>query len=123
MRNFISVIPDLHMVVTIAQRACDHVLNRVLKLSTYRLQIFLAKYEYMRLFYNYLNTKASVESLKDLLTYMCLRSLRPIRRRGLKLRPHKQFFIRDRNAIFRNYCVAFAWKNCNTAIRCDGKIC
>ena len=48
MRNFISVKPDLHIVVTIAQHACDRVLKRVLKLSTYRLQIFLVKYEYLR---------------------------------------------------------------------------
>ena len=47
-RNFVSVKPDLHMVVTIAQHACDRVLKRVLKLSTYRLQIFLAKYAYLR---------------------------------------------------------------------------
>ena len=48
MRNFISVKPDLHIVVTIAQHACDRVLKRILKLSTYRLQIFLVKYEYLR---------------------------------------------------------------------------
>ena len=34
----------LHIVVTIAKHACDHVLKSVLKLSTYRLQIFLLKY-------------------------------------------------------------------------------
>ena len=34
--------------VTIAQHACDRVLKRVLKLSTYRLQIFFVKYEYLR---------------------------------------------------------------------------
>ena len=39
--------PGLHVVVTIAQHASDHVLKRVLKLSMYRLQIFLAKYEYL----------------------------------------------------------------------------
>ena len=48
MRNFISVKPGLHIVVTIAQHACDHVLKRVLNLSTYQLQIFLVKYEYLR---------------------------------------------------------------------------
>ena len=41
----------------------------------------------------------------------------------VKLRVHEQFFTRDRNAIFRNYCVAIARKNCNPATRCDGKIC
>ena len=30
---------------------------------------------------------------------------------------------RDRNAIFRNYCVAIGRKNCKPATRCDGKIC
>ena len=48
MCNFISVKPGLHIVVTIAQHACDRVLKRVSKLSTYRLQIFLVKYEYLR---------------------------------------------------------------------------
>ena len=48
MRNVISVKPDLHTVITIAQHAYDRVLKRVLKLSTYRLQIFLLKYEYLR---------------------------------------------------------------------------
>ena len=47
----------LYIVVTIAQYTCDHVLKRVLKLSTYQLQIFLLKY-------NYVKTKAYVESLK-----------------------------------------------------------
>ena len=48
MRDFISVKSDLRIVVTIAQHACDRVLKRVLKLSTYRLQIFLVTYEYLR---------------------------------------------------------------------------
>ena len=38
----------LHIVVTIAEHACDHVLKRVLKLSRYLLQIFLVKCEYLR---------------------------------------------------------------------------
>ena len=48
MRNFTSVKPDLHIALTAAQHACDRVLKRVLKPSTYRLQIFLVKYEYLR---------------------------------------------------------------------------
>ena len=48
MRNFISVEPDLHIVVTIAQHACDRVLKGVLKLSTYQLEIYLVKYECLR---------------------------------------------------------------------------
>ena len=39
--------PGLHMVLTFAEHACDHVLKRVLKLSTYRLQLFLVKYEHL----------------------------------------------------------------------------
>ena len=39
----------LHIVVTIAEHACDHVLRlRVLKLSANRFQIFLVKYEYVQ---------------------------------------------------------------------------
>ena len=48
MRNLILVKPGLHIVVAIAKHACDRVLKRVLKLSTYRLQIFLAKNGYLR---------------------------------------------------------------------------
>ena len=40
--------PGLHIVVTVAEHACDQVLKRVLKPSTHRLQIFLVKYEYLR---------------------------------------------------------------------------
>ena len=40
--------PGLYIVVTVAEQACDHVLKRVLKPSTHRLQIFLVKYEYLR---------------------------------------------------------------------------
>ena len=36
------------MVVTIAEHDCDYVLKRVLKLLTYRLQIFLVKDHYMQ---------------------------------------------------------------------------
>ena len=43
-----TVKPGLHIVVTIAEYACDHVLKRVLKLLIYRSQIFLVKYEYLR---------------------------------------------------------------------------
>ena len=49
MRNFIFILvqPGLHIVVTIAKHACDRVLKRVLKLSTYQLQIFLVKRQYL----------------------------------------------------------------------------
>ena len=36
------------MVIAIAEHVFNHVLKRVLKPSTYRLQIFLVKYEYLR---------------------------------------------------------------------------
>ena len=39
--------PGLHIVVTIGEHACDHVLERVLKLSAYRSEIFLVKYQYL----------------------------------------------------------------------------
>ena len=47
MCNFIVVKPGLHIVVTIAEHACDRVPKRLLMLSSYRLQIFLMKYEYL----------------------------------------------------------------------------
>ena len=43
-----SVKPGFHMVIAIAQHACEHVLKRVLKLLIYRLQIYLVKHEYLR---------------------------------------------------------------------------
>ena len=43
-----SVKLGFHMVITIAEHACDHVLKRVLKLIIYRLQIYLVKHEYLR---------------------------------------------------------------------------
>ena len=42
-----NVKPDLHMVVTVAEHACDGASKRILKLSTYPLQIFLVKHQYM----------------------------------------------------------------------------
>ena len=39
--TMLSLKPGFHIVVTMAEHACDHVLNRVLKLLIYRLQIFL----------------------------------------------------------------------------------
>ena len=40
--------PALHIVVTIAEHACDHVLKRVLKLLIYRSQTFLVKYKHLQ---------------------------------------------------------------------------
>ena len=36
------------MVISIVEHVCNHVLKQVLKPSTYRLQILLVKYEYLR---------------------------------------------------------------------------
>ena len=44
-----SVKPGLHTVVRVAERACDDALKRILKPSTYVLQIFLVRDEYLRL--------------------------------------------------------------------------
>ena len=40
--------PGLHTVVTITEHASDDAPKRILKLPTYRLHIFLVKYEYLR---------------------------------------------------------------------------
>ena len=45
---FISVYPGLHIAITIVQHACHRVPKRVLKMSTYRLQIFPVKYYYLQ---------------------------------------------------------------------------
>ena len=39
--------PGLHMVVRIAEHACDDASKRILKLSTYRLQIFFKRDQYL----------------------------------------------------------------------------
>ena len=49
MQSNVDVKPGLHMVEISTEHVCDHVLKRISKLSTYRLQIFLVKYEYLRL--------------------------------------------------------------------------
>ena len=40
-----SLKPGLHIVVRIAEHACDDASKRILKLSTYRLKLFLVKYQ------------------------------------------------------------------------------
>ena len=40
--------PGLHIVAWVAEHACDDVSNRILKPSAYRLQIFLARDQYLR---------------------------------------------------------------------------
>ena len=64
---------NVDIVVTIAEHACDHVLKRVLKLSAYRLQIFLVTDESLRSL-QLCEDQAFTESLKN----VCLRSLQLI---------------------------------------------
>ena len=40
--------PGLHIVVRVAEHACDDASKRILKPSTYRLQIFLVRDQYLR---------------------------------------------------------------------------
>ena len=40
--------PVLHIFVRVAEHACDDASKRILKLSTYRLKIFLVKYQNLR---------------------------------------------------------------------------
>ena len=47
LRGTIGFNPGLHIVVTIAEHACDDVSKRILKLSTYQLRIVLTKYQYL----------------------------------------------------------------------------
>ena len=48
MNFFIALLkPGVNIVLTIAENACSRVLKIVLELSTYRLQMFLVKYEDM----------------------------------------------------------------------------
>ena len=42
-----SLNSGLHIVVRVAEHACDNALKRILKLSTYPLQIFLVKHQYL----------------------------------------------------------------------------
>ena len=41
--------PGLHIVLIIAERVCDHVPKRILKMLIYHSQTFLVKYEHLRL--------------------------------------------------------------------------
>ena len=43
-----SLKPGLHIVVRVAEHACDDASKRILKPSTYRLQIFLVRDQYLR---------------------------------------------------------------------------
>ena len=47
-RTRLALKPGLHIVVRVAEHACDDASKRILKPSTYRLQIFLVRDQYLR---------------------------------------------------------------------------
>ena len=49
--------PDLHIVVRVAERACDDASKRILKPSAYRLQIFLVRDQLIYDHYYHMETK------------------------------------------------------------------
>ena len=73
--------PGLHIVATIAEHACGHVLNRVLKLLIYRSQTFLVKYKHMRSL-QLCEDQGIPGKLKNMFATLCLRFLRFIWRPG-----------------------------------------
>ena len=77
-------------VVTIAKHACDHVLKRILKQSTYRLQIFLIKYEYLRSLQLCEDQGIRRKLKRNVSANMRLRFLQLIPRPGFK-KMHKTF--------------------------------
>ena len=93
MYNFILVKPGLHIIVSIAQDDCDRVLKRVSKLSTYRLQIFLVKYEYLR----------SLQLCED--QGICRKLKRPV---------HKRVLLRSSRVIWR---PGFKFKSCSENVK------
>ena len=48
MLTILPIKPGLHIVVRVAEHACDDASKRILKPSTYRLQIFLVRDQYLR---------------------------------------------------------------------------
>ena len=84
--------PSLHIVVTIAEQAYDHVLKRVLKLSAYRLQIFLVKYEYLRSL-QLCEDQGILLKLKNVFASMYLRSLRLMWRPGYRVKILTKFLL------------------------------
>ena len=75
--------PGLHIVVKVAEHACDDATKKILKPSTYRLKIFLVKYQNLRPLQKFRDQITSV-NIKYVFVTMCLRSLRLIWRPGLK---------------------------------------
>ena len=73
----------LHMVVTIAEHTCDHVLKSVKKLTTYRLKLFLVTYKHLRPL-QLCEEQGIRGKHKKMFATMCLLSLRLIWRLGLR---------------------------------------
>ena len=73
--------PGLHIVVTVAEHACDNVLQSILQLSKYQLQIFRVKDEY-----NDMETEPNLNSLKIVSTNKFLRFSQLIWRPNLNSR-------------------------------------
>ena len=71
-------------VVTTAKHACGHILKRVLKQSTYRLQIFLVKYEYLRSLQLCEDKDIRRKLKRNVSANMCLPFLQLIPRPGIK---------------------------------------
>ena len=84
--------PGFHLdkVVTIAEHACDYVPKRALKLSAYRLQIFLVKYEYLRSLQLCEDQGIRGKLKKNVFANICLRSLQLVGRPGFE-KMHKAF--------------------------------
>ena len=77
-----SLKPGLHMVVRVAEHACDDALKRILKPSTNQLQIFLVRDQYLRSLLPHGDQTIAVQ-LENMFSSLCLLFLRLIWRPGL----------------------------------------
>ena len=99
--------PGLHIVVIVAEHACDDASERILKLSKYQLQVFflwnINTYDHP----NDMQSKPYLDSLKNMFANKCLRSLRLIWRPGLKnnlfFRRHKMWQISWRHSFVNSH--------------------
>ena len=65
-----SVKPGLHIVVRVAEHACDNASKKILKPSTYQLQIFLVKHQYLRSLPQHRNQTIAGQLEKHVLKFM-----------------------------------------------------
>ena len=65
-----DVKPGLHIVVRIAEHACDDASKRILKLSTYRLQIIFVRDQYLRSLLPYRDQAIAAQLKKHVLKPM-----------------------------------------------------